>query len=69
MRLREHTIGALNLFNTTASSPAEGTIALCQAFADVATIGILAERAAREKDLLSQQLQIALNIRVIIEQA
>jgi AmiR/NasT family two-component response regulator len=37
--------------------------------ADVATIGILSERAAREKDLLSQQLQIALNTRIIIEQA
>ncbi|MFI0372616.1 ANTAR domain-containing protein [Actinomadura sp. 1N219] len=37
--------------------------------ADVATIGILGERAAREHELLSRQLQIALNSRVIIEQA
>jgi transcriptional regulator with GAF, ATPase, and Fis domain len=69
MRLRDHIIGALNLFSATAGQLNEGTTALSQAFADVATIGILSERAAREKDLLSQQLQIALNTRVIIEQA
>jgi transcriptional regulator with GAF, ATPase, and Fis domain len=69
MRLREHTIGTLNLFSTTTGTLTQDTTALGQAFADVATIGILSERAAREKHLLSQQLQIALNTRVIIEQA
>jgi GAF domain-containing protein len=69
MRLRDHTIGTLNLFSITAGNLDEGTTDLGQAFADVATIGILSERAARERNLLSQQLQIALNTRVIIEQA
>ena len=69
MRLREDTIGALNLFGATAGSLNESITALGQAFADVATIGILSERTARERNLLSQQLQIALNTRVIIEQA
>lgn len=69
MRLRADTIGALNLFATTAGALTPDTTELCQAFADVATIGILSERAAREKDLLSQQLQAALNTRIIIEQA
>lgn len=40
-----------------------------QALADVATIGILQERAIRESDDARQQLQHALNSRVLIEQA
>lgn len=69
MRLRDQVIGTLNLFSTTTGTLTQDTTALAQAFADVATIGILSERAAREKHVLSQQLQIALNTRVIIEQA
>ena len=69
MRLRDNIIGTLNLFSATGGGLGLSTTALGQAFADVATIGILSERAAREKHLLSQQLQIALNTRVIIEQA
>ena len=40
-----------------------------QALADVATIGILQERAIRESDIVRQQLQHALSSRVLIEQA
>jgi AmiR/NasT family two-component response regulator len=35
----------------------------------VATIGILQERALRESDVVREQLQLALNSRVLIEQA
>jgi transcriptional regulator with GAF, ATPase, and Fis domain len=69
MRLRDQVIGALNLFAATPGGLDADTAALGQAFADVATIGLLGERAAREQALLSQQLQIALNTRVLIEQA
>jgi transcriptional regulator with GAF, ATPase, and Fis domain len=69
MRLRDHVIGALNLFGAAATDLDADTTDLCRAFADVASIGILSERAAREHELLSAQLQSALNTRVIIEQA
>lgn len=69
MRLRNTTIGTLNLLRTeTGSLPAEH-LSAARAFADVATIGILHERSLREQEALSSQLQTALNSRVMIEQA
>lgn len=69
MRLRTTTIGSLNLFwdRTGGLPPADGPTV--QALADVATIGILQERALRESDVARQQLQYALSSRVVIEQA
>ncbi len=69
MRLRDETIGSLNLFSDHPGTlPAEDAAAL-RALADVATIGILHERAFREADTAREQLQHALDSRVIIEQA
>ena len=69
LRLRREVIGALNLFgdNTGQMSPEEAS--MVQAFADVATIGLLQERAIREREVLTGQLQSALNTRIVIEQA
>ena len=47
----------------------EADLAVGQALADVATIGILQERAIRRSEVLNEQLQTALTSRVIIEQA
>jgi hypothetical protein len=80
MRLRAQRIGAMNLFTAgavgtggAAAGPRAGADVsawtVAQAFADVATIGILGQRAAHEQELLAQQLQFALNSRVTIEQA
>jgi GAF domain-containing protein len=69
LRLRGRAIGALNLFGGTPGPLPDGELALGQALADVATIGILQERAIRRGDVLTEQLQVALNSRVIIEQA
>src|SRR3954454_701874 len=69
LRLRGRAIGALNLFHAVPGPLPEHDLAQGQALADVATIGILQERAIRRGDVLNEQLQLALNGRVIIEQA
>ena len=69
MRLREQVIGALNLFRTTPGAFDPAGIRVGQALADVATISLLHERSMRHSDTINEQLQTALNSRVVIEQA
>jgi hypothetical protein len=69
MRLRDEIIGAINLFGSTDVLLTEDEVAVGQAMADVATIGLLQERSVLQKDVLVEQLQTALNSRVLIEQA
>ncbi len=69
LRLRDEVIGALDLFRKTPGDLPAETLALGQALADMATIGLLHERAVRGGRLLTGQLQTALSTRVIIEQA
>lgn len=69
MRLRGQTIGSLNLFTDRQVELSEDDIAVGQAMADIATIGIVHERVSQEQSLLSEQLQTALHSRVVIEQA
>jgi transcriptional regulator with GAF, ATPase, and Fis domain len=69
LRLRNETIGALNLFSSKAGGLSATDVGIAQALANVATIGILQERAIRRSELLAEQLQAALNSRVVIEQA
>jgi GAF domain-containing protein len=69
MRLRGTTIGALNLFHVATIQLHEAQVVAAQAFADVATIAILQHRAAVEAQILNEQLQVAFNSRVLIEQA
>jgi ANTAR domain/GAF domain len=69
LRLRGQAIGTLNLFHHQPGPLPEADLALGQALADVATIGILAERAIRRGEAVSEQLQVALTSRIVIEQA
>ena len=70
MRLRTDVIGALNLFSTTAEPLSAEDQQVAQALADIATIGILQERALqRRTDDRHVQLQSALESRIVIEQA
>jgi GAF domain-containing protein len=69
MRLRDQVIGTMNLFGSAARGLDPAVARAAKALVDVATIGILQERATREQELVAGQLQVALNSRVIIEQA
>ena len=69
LRLRETTIGALNLLSTVPGALRQQDVRAAQALADVATIGILQERTLRESNSVREHLTIALNSRVVIEQA
>jgi transcriptional regulator with GAF, ATPase, and Fis domain len=69
MRLRDQVIGALNLFRAVPGPFDPADVRVGQALADVATISLLHERSMRHSDTLNEQLQAALNSRVIIEQA
>lgn len=69
MRRRAGPIGAMNLFRRAPGELDEATARVARAFTDVATIGLLQQRARREQELLVEQLQTALAGRVVIEQA
>jgi len=69
LRLRREVIGALNLFGRELDDFRDDDILVVQAMADVATIAILQERNIARADEVAEQLQIALNSRVVIEQA
>ncbi|HUR77600.1 MAG TPA: GAF and ANTAR domain-containing protein [Acidimicrobiales bacterium] len=69
MRLRGSVIGALNLFRRVTGEMNSADTDIAQAFADIATIGILQHRAALESQIVNDQLTHALNSRIMIEQA
>ena len=70
LRLRAHVIGALNVFGADDGARLDPEdIPLVQALADMASIALLQERTIRQGQLLGQQLQAALNSRIVIEQA
>jgi transcriptional regulator with GAF, ATPase, and Fis domain len=69
LRLRHQTYGALNLFGADTGKMDSTSISIVQALADVATIGMLQQRAIQRGDDLNEQLQGALTTRIVIEQA
>ena len=69
LKLRGQTIGTLNLLSTSTGELNERDALAAQALSDVATIGILQERLIKERGVVADQLQRALDSRVLIEQA
>lgn len=69
LRFRGKTIGSLNLLGTAAGELTIADADLAQALADVAVIGILQERTHRDAHFIDAQLHLALDTRILIEQA
>jgi GAF domain-containing protein len=69
LRLRDLTLGCLNLFMTDRAALSAGDILLARALADVATIALVQDQATRAAALRERNLQHALDSRVVIEQA
>lgn len=69
LHLRREVIGAISLFCREKSTLSQDDLSLGQALADVTTISLLQERAVRQSEALAEQLQTALNSRILIEQA
>lgn len=69
MRLRDQTIGSLNLLRVATGGLGADDLVNAQAIADIATISILQCRDAAETRLVSERLRDALDRRVVLEQA
>ena len=69
MRLRNQTLGSLCLFSTQAGPLSDRDAALVQTLADAATLSLVQQQAITDSRTLSDQLQHALESRIIIEQA
>lgn len=69
LRHRQQVIGALNLFSTDLGHLDPADVRIIQGLADIATIALLQERTIRSGEILTEQLQSALNSRIAIEQA
>lgn len=69
LRLRSEVLGAVNLFCRERVTLSDEDITVAQGLADIATIGLLQQRVVRQHEVLSEQLQSALNSRIVIEQA
>jgi GAF domain-containing protein len=69
LRLRENTIGALNLVRVEETPMDEADVRVARAFADLAAISVLQQRASTEHQVVNEQLSHALTSRVVIEQA
>ena len=69
LRLRSDVIGAMGVFRTGRANFDDADVQIVQALADVAAIGLLQERTIHRSEILTEQLQGALNSRIVIEQA
>ncbi len=69
LRLRDTTIGALNLFSVEDLPMDDDTLMVARAFADLAAISVVQHRASTEVTLVNEQLSQAMADRSLIEQA
>ncbi|MFS8198729.1 ANTAR domain-containing protein [Streptomyces sp. CWNU-52B] len=69
LRVRDQVVGALSLLLDEPGTPDPGQLRLGRALADFAAIPIVQQRELRRQMRLTQQLETALESRILIEQA
>jgi GAF domain-containing protein len=69
LRLRGRTVGGMNLFRSSVGAFDERDAAALQTLTDVAAIGIMQQNRLEESNRVAEQLQSALDSRILIEQA
>lgn len=69
LQLRGRTLGALNLFRWEPGPLSTRDRQVGDVLASIATIGLVNHQSIRHKEELAEQLQQALNARIVIEQA
>jgi hypothetical protein len=69
LRLREQVVGGLVLHCTGADGLSDTEELVARALADAATVGMLQQRSLQQASARAEQLQAALDSRIVIEQA
>jgi len=69
MRIRGEVIGVMNLLGADPGRLEESDVDIAQSLADIATLGIIHERSFRQPHAIKEQLHLALDTRILIEQA
>lgn len=69
LRLGRHRLGTLGLFGTTVGALGTDDLRLAKALGHVATVAILQQRTLQDATAIAEQLQVALDSRVVLEQA
>jgi GAF domain-containing protein len=69
MRFRDRVIGGLNVFHDEERTASQSEHGVLQAMADLATIALVQAQAVSRAEMLNKQLQMALDSRVVVEQA
>jgi hypothetical protein len=69
MRLRDKVLGTLSVFGSTVGRLNDEDLALAQAMVHVASVAIVSEKSASDRDVVNAQLQHALTSRIVLEQA
>ena len=69
LRLRDMTVGALNIVSVGQSPMDQADLLVARAFADLAAISIIQQRGVADSQRVNEQLSHALTSRVVIEQA
>lgn len=69
MRLKDNVLGTLGLFGEEVGSLGTEDLALAQALVHVASVAIVNEKSASDRETINSQLQHALTSRIVVEQA